>query len=117
MKGCSAVPVMGRVRHAATRDRDHRGHESVEKPVAIGKQKKIIPLNLGNKKRFFFCAAKKGVGSVFVVVQSTRKWTKGIFDCKCPLFGYDYSYECFMHCHYQMTLYVCIYIYNDIYIY
>jgi len=111
MKGCSAVPVMGRVRHAATRDRDQRGHESVERPM-VEEAKFCKSPKLGNwetKTGFSFVPQKKGgCGSVFVVVQSTSKWTKGIFDCKCPLFGYDYSYKCFMRCHYQMTL---IYIY------
>ena len=61
MKGCSAVPVMGRVRHAATRDRDQRGHESVERPM-VEEAKFCKSPKLGNwetKTGFFFCAAKK----------------------------------------------------------
>ena len=85
---------MGRVRHAQdTRDRDQGGHESVEKTMAIGKQKNIIIrsirpiynhdqaghkwaiLELGETKTgFFFCAAqKKGV------------WKLDRSDCCCSI--------------------------------
>ena len=61
MKGCSAVPVMGRVRHAATRDRDQRGHESVERPM-VEEAKFCKSPKLGNwetKTGFSFVPQKK----------------------------------------------------------
>ena len=49
----------------------------------------------------------------------TNKWTEGIGDCKYLFFlGCEYGSKCFMHCHYQMTWYMCIHMYNMyVYIY
>ena len=116
MKGCSAVPVMGRVRHAATRDRDHRGHESVEKPMAIGKQKKIIPLNLGNKKRFFFCAAKKGGWIGLCCCSINQEVDKGHLRLQMPIVWLRLQLRMF-HALPLPDDIICMYIYIMIYIY
>ena len=54
----------------------------------LGKWGKENLIPLGNKTGFLF-NRKNRFGSV-LVVQSTRKGTKGILVCKDPLFGYDY---------------------------